>query len=172
MEGEENRTRNRVFSGRTGREEGLPRWFVRCLWFFAIATLVVWLLGMPFHHYGGRMGMRSTMGFSPVAVFLLMSLGIVALGIGLWWLLTTLFWRKYFPTQIPPDAPPVAPSSGWDFPGREASTAHHGENRKEELKRRLDELEAALLGGRISEATYRELKEKYEKELSSQESSS
>lgn len=150
----------------------MPRWFVRCLWFLAIATLVVWLLGLPSHHYGGRMEMRSAMGFPPMITFLLMSLGIVVLGVGLWWLLTTLFWRKYFPTQIPPNAPPVAPSSGWDFSGREASTVRNGESRKEELRRRLDELEAALLEGRISEATYRELKEKYEKELSSQESSS
>ena len=36
---------------------------------------------------------------------------------------------------------------------------------KDELERRLDALERALLEGRISEETYRELKEKYEKKL-------
>jgi len=37
-----------------------------------------------------------------------LSISIVAVGLLFWWGLEVLFWRKYFPTQIPPK-PPVKP---------------------------------------------------------------
>jgi len=34
-----------------------------------------------------------------------LSISIVAVGLLFWWGLDLLFWRKYFPTQIPPKSP-------------------------------------------------------------------
>jgi hypothetical protein len=85
---------------------------------------------------------------------------IVVLGLGFWWLLTNLFWRRHFPTQSPP--PPMNLPDGPPSPPRSAVGV---EDRGVELRRRLDELERALIEGRISEETYRGLKEKYEGEL-------
>jgi hypothetical protein len=36
---------------------------------------------------------------------LVLSISIVAVGLLSWWGLDLLFWRKYFPTQIPPKSP-------------------------------------------------------------------
>jgi len=89
---------------------------------------------------------------------LVMALVLAVVGLGVWWILSSLFWHKYFPTQSPPK-PPVSLPQGSKADFSDSVLDRH------ELDMRLDALEKALLEGRISEETYRELKEKYEKKL-------
>lgn len=72
------------------------------------------------------------------------------------WLLWGALWRKHHPMDYPDLPLPERP----EVDGRASSP------RREELSNRLDMLERALLEGRISEETYRELRRKYEEELS------
>jgi len=106
-----------------------------------------------FYGYGHGM-----MAFMPMSGMLVMALVLAVVGLGVWWILSSLFWRKYFPTQSPPKPPVSLPQdSKADFSDSVLD--------RDELDMRLDALEKALLEGRISEETYRELKEKYEKKL-------
>jgi len=150
----------------------MPRWFVNVMMVLAVAVVAMWAVraflfvrsgpGGAYYNdgYGWHFGWGMSMMFFPGMLFA--AIVMVLLGVGLWWLLNSLFWRKYFPTSAPYPPPPLTrtPQGGSDA----SSTAS---SREEELKKRLDALEEALLSGRISEETYRELKEKYERELKS-----
>jgi len=128
------------------------------LLFGILAVVFVAMWGIAFCRtgfYGYGHGMTD---FMPVSGMLVAALVLVAVGLGVWWILSTLFWHKYFPTQSPPRPPAPMP---WEAE-KDTSADVAG---KDELERRLDALERALLEGRISEETYRELKEKYEKRL-------
>ena len=128
------------------------------LFFGILAVLLVVMWGISFCRtgfYGYGHGITT---FMPMSGMLVAALVLVAVGLGVWWILSTLFWHKYFPTQSPPRPPAPMP---WEA---EKNTGDNVADR-EELERRLDALEKALLEGHISEETYRELKEKYEKKL-------
>lgn len=85
----------------------MPRWFRRVLMVLAVAVVAGWV----FRYFGRPGGFRPsgepvrrlTEGFGSFPGGLLgVSVALVALGLIGWWLLSALFWRKYFPTQSPP----------------------------------------------------------------------
>lgn len=88
----------------------MPRWFRRVLMVLAVAVVAGWV----FRYFGRPEGFRPsgvpmrrlTEGFGSFPGGLLgVSVALVALGLIGWWLLSALFWRKYFPTQSPPRPP-------------------------------------------------------------------
>ena len=134
------------------------RGFTLILGILAVAIVALW--GISFCKaglYGYGHGMMAFMPM-PMSGMLVMALVLAVVGLGVWWILSSLFWHKYFPTQSPPKPPvPLPQDSKKDFSDSVLD--------RDELDMRLDALEKALLEGRISEETYRELKEKYEKKL-------
>ena len=132
------------------------RGFTLILGILVVAIVAMWGISFckaGFYGYGHGM-----MAFMPMSGMLVMALVLAVVGLGVWWLLSSLFWHKYFPTQSPPK-PPVSLPQGSKADFSDSALDRH------ELDMRLDALEKALLEGRISEETYRELKEKYEKKL-------
>jgi hypothetical protein len=131
----------------------------------AVVFVVLWAIFFYRFLSGGEYEMYHMWGAAPFMFFpgmIVMALVLVLVGLGLWWLMSSLFWNKYFPTQSPPSPPRrdernEKTTFGYDDAAPLAD--------KEELERRLDVLERALLDGRISEDTYRELKRKYEERL-------
>jgi len=132
------------------------RGFTLILGILAVAIVAMW--GISFYKAGFYGYGHDMMAFMPMSGMLVMALVLAVVGLGVWWILSSLFWRKYFPTQSPPKPPVSLPQdSKADFSDSVLD--------RDELDMRLDALEKALLEGRISEETYRELKEKYEKKL-------
>lgn len=141
------------------------RWITLILGFLAVAFVVLWAIFFYRFVLGGKYEMYHMWGAAPFMFFpgmIMMALVLVLVGLGLWWLMSSLFWNKYFPTQSPP-SPPRKDEGNEKTPFGYEDTAPLAD--KEELERRLDVLERALLDGRISEDTYRELKRKYEERL-------
>ena len=132
------------------------RGFTLILGILAVAIVAMW--GISFYKAGFYGYGHGMMAFMPMSGMLVMALVLAVVGLGVWWLLSSLFWHKYFPTQSPPK-PPVSLPQGSKADFSDSALDRH------ELDMRLDALEKALLEGRISEETYRELKEKYEKKL-------
>jgi len=132
------------------------RGFTLILGILAVAIVAIW--GISFYKAGFYGYGHGMMAFMPMSGMLVMALVLAVVGLGVWWILSSLFWRKYFPTQSPPKPPVSLPQ------GSKADFSDSVLDR-DELDMRLDALEKALLEGRISEETYRELKEKYEKKL-------
>lgn len=144
---------------------GCGRWIALIFGSLAVVFVVLWAIFFYRFLSGGEYEMYHMWGAAPFMFFpgmIVMALVLVLVGLGLWWLMSSLFWNKYFPTQSPP-SPPRRDERNEKTPFGYDDTAPLAD--KEELERRLDVLERALLDGRISEDTYRELKRKYEERL-------
>lgn len=74
--------------------------FQSVLKWLALGVVVLWLV----RFLGGGFRRGPELPASGSGLFLL-AVGLVLGGLVLWKMLTVFFWRKYFPTQNPPEPP-------------------------------------------------------------------
>jgi len=134
----------------------MPGWMIAVLFLLCLLFLGSFLIS-SLELGGGPVapGPRAVrpLPFAGTGLLLWAALPVVAALI-FFWLLWGALWRKHHPMDYP------------DLPLPERPEGVGSNPRREELARRLDMLERALLEGRISEETYRELRRKYEEEIS------
>ncbi len=145
---------------------GIPKFVLYAIIICSVLLVGIYLLGginaqrLPVdeapatgYHRSGWFMMGYPM-FSPLHMFAggVAILLFVLVG---FWLLWSFIWHRQFPTDFP-QRPSGYPSSGG---------INEKEFKKKQIQRKLEKLEEALIEGRISEDTYKELKEKYEKQL-------
>lgn len=82
----------------------VTRWGRGLMW-FSLFLAIGWLLRHVFFPASKTLPMRQEGSFPGNLGLLFLSVSLVAAGLLLWWGLDLLFWRKYFPTQIPPKSP-------------------------------------------------------------------
>jgi len=125
--------------GGFGPEGGLrlPRWLRGLMSVLAVLMALAWARGLfvgPGHPTAPGGGGGSGLPRMPLAGLLVLGVGVVLLGLGLWGGLTRLFWGKYFPTRLPPppmrkpeNPPPVRTPS---TPGGEGSAQTGGGDKR------------------------------------------
>lgn len=82
----------------------VTRWGRGLMW-FSLFLAIGWLLRHVFSPSNEPHPMRQEGSFPGNLGLFFLSIALVAAGLLFWWGLDRLFWRKYFPTQIPPKSP-------------------------------------------------------------------